>query len=123
MNNVSVFGRLTDTPELKQTNSGTDVTNFTVAVNRGDHATFVPVTAFGKQAELVTKYLRKGDRLIVEGSLYSSKRDVEGKSISQLSVTAQFCHFVEPPREPSPDPEPALIKPNPDLVAEDDLPF
>lgn len=121
MNNVQVFGRLTETPELKETGKGTPVTNFTVAVNRGDSATFVPVTAFSKQAELICKYLQKGDRLIVEGSLYSSSREVEGKKISQLSVTAQFAHFVESlrqPTDPEPEPEPELPKPTPD-----DLPF
>lgn len=121
MNSVNVFGRLTDTPVLKETSGGTPLTNFTVAVNRGDSATFVPVTAFSKQAELITKYLQKGDRIVVEGSLYSSKREIESKKITQLSVTAQFVHFVETPRE-APDPEPSP-KTQPKDYAEDDLPF
>lgn len=123
MNNVQIFGRLTDTPELRETGNGTPVTNFTVAINRGDSATFVPVTAFSKQAELIAKYLKKGDRLVVEGSLYSSSREIEGKKITQLSVTAQFAHFVEAPSKPAdPEPEP-YPDPKPEDFADDDLPF
>lgn len=122
MNSVNIFGRLTDTPVLKDVN-GTPITNFTVAVNRGDSATFVPVTAFSKQAELITKFLQKGDRLVVEGTLYSSKREIEGKKIAQLSVTAQFVHFVEPPRDSAdPEPEPSP-EPKPENFADNDLPF
>lgn len=121
MNTVNLFGRLTDKPVLRETPNGTAVTNVTVAVNRGESSTFVPVTAFGRQAELLSTYLQKGDRIVVEGSLYSSSQQIEGKNISRLSVTANFIHFVEKPTESKPNPEPTP-EPEPD-VAEDDLPF
>lgn len=121
MNTVNLFGRLTDTPVLRETSNSTAVANVTVAVNRGESSTFVPVTAFGRQAELLSTYLKKGDRIVVEGSLYSSTQQVEGKNISRLSVTANFIHFVEKPSEPKPKPE-STPEPKPE-VAEDDLPF
>jgi single-strand DNA-binding protein len=123
MNVVNIMGRLTQTPELKETSSGTAICNFSVALNRGDNTTFVPVTAFGKNAELVSKFLSKGDRVAVEGTLYSSKREIDGKSISQLSVTANFVHFVEPPTQRPSEPAPVPEKPKPDPVIDEDLPF
>ena len=74
-NKLIILGNLTADPELKQTQSGTSVCTFTVAVNRpraqtGDVAVdYIDCVAWRKSAEFVAQYFRKGDSIIVEGPL------------------------------------------------------
>ncbi|MBW2632451.1 MAG: single-stranded DNA-binding protein [Deltaproteobacteria bacterium] len=67
------FGRLVCDPEQRRANSGTAVTNITVAVDQGfgerKKTAFCDVTAFGKTAEFVGDYLRKGSLVAVEGQV------------------------------------------------------
>lgn len=80
MNKVILTGNLTETPTLRTTYSGKSVTEFTIAVQRnhgGDAADFIKCTAWEKQAELVCKYVGKGDKIGVVGSWrYESYKDV-----------------------------------------------
>ncbi|MCM1133912.1 MAG: single-stranded DNA-binding protein [Ruminococcus flavefaciens] len=76
MNKVILMGRLTADPELKQTNNGTSVCRFTVAVNRkfknaqgGYDTDFPSCTAWKQTAEFISKYFRKGQMICVEGTL------------------------------------------------------
>lgn len=77
MNKVILMGRLTADPELKQTQNGTAVCRFTVAVNRkftdkntGERqADFISCTAWAKTAEFIGKYFTKGQMIALEGSL------------------------------------------------------
>lgn len=77
MNKVILMGRLTADPEVKQTQNGTAVCRFTVAVNRrfadkntGERqADFISCTAWAKTAEFIGKYFKKGQMICVEGSL------------------------------------------------------
>jgi single-strand DNA-binding protein len=76
-NKVIIGGRLTADPELKTTNSGVSVASFSVAVNRRfgnkngeeQQADFINVTAWRQQAELVTRYFKKGSSICVVGSI------------------------------------------------------
>ena len=77
-NKITIAGRLTADPELKQTPNGVSVTSFSVAVNRryskpgeANSADFLPVVAWRQQAELIAKYFRKGSSICVSGSLQS----------------------------------------------------
>lgn len=78
MNRVVLIGRLTRDPELRYTASGMAVAKLTLAVNRKfvkdgqQEADFIPVTAFGKSAETIAKYITKGRELAVEGRLQIS---------------------------------------------------
>lgn len=77
MNKVILMGRLTADPELKQTQNGTSVCRFTVAVNRrfadkqtGERqADFISCTAWRQTAEFVDKYFAKGQMIAVEGTI------------------------------------------------------
>lgn len=77
MNKVILMGRLTADPELRQTQNGTSVCRFTVAVNRkfadkqtGERqADFVNCIARAKTAEFVSRYFNKGQMIAVEGEL------------------------------------------------------
>jgi len=78
LNRVFLIGNLTRDPELRVTPKGTAICQFGLAVNRQfkdesgqnrDETTFVDIEAWGKQGELVAKYLTKGSPAMVEGRL------------------------------------------------------
>ncbi len=88
---LTFSGRLTDDPELRNSSAGNPICKFTVAVNKrlgkGEERTsFIPVTVFGKQAELCAKYLSKGRGVHVVGELetdkYTDKEGVNRKSFA-----------------------------------------
>ena len=74
LNEVMLMGHSTRDPEMRFTPGGLAVLNFTVAVNTkrknaDDEVYFGSVTAFGKSAEAISKYCKKGDPILVEGRL------------------------------------------------------
>lgn len=78
LNKVFILGNLTRDPELRQTPSGQVVCSFSIATNRfftdssgqkQKQAEFHNVVAWGRQAEIINQYLRKGSLLMVEGRL------------------------------------------------------
>lgn len=75
MNQVALVGNLARDPELRQTQAGTNVCRFTVAVNRRvkqgqeKQADFISCTAWGKTAEIVAQYFTKGKPIGVTGSI------------------------------------------------------
>lgn len=83
MNNITLIGRLTKDPELKETENGSKFASFTLAVGRGkakdgqQRADFLPVMAWGSAAEVVVKYNKKGSLLGVNGRLCMSYRQDE----------------------------------------------
>ena len=79
-----IYGNLTRNPELKSLPSGTAVTNFAIATNRQwkdrdgnkrEDAEFHNIVIFGKQAELVSQYLRKGSPVFIEGRIQTRSWD------------------------------------------------
>ena len=85
INRVILMGRLTADPELKQTQSGVSVCQFTVAVTRARadqngerQSDFINVVAWRQTAEFVCRYFNKGRLILVEGELrtrtYDDKR-------------------------------------------------
>lgn len=78
LNKAFIVGRVTKDPELKSTNSGQSVTSFSMATNRTwtdkagakqEEATFHNIVAWGRLAEIITQYSKKGSELLVEGHL------------------------------------------------------
>lgn len=75
LNTISLAGRLTDDPELKQTPNGVSVTSFTIAVDRDYSGSeekktdFIPIVAWRNTAEFICKYWQKGKMIILNGSL------------------------------------------------------
>lgn len=103
LNNVSLMGRLTDTPELRKTTNGTSVTSFTVAVGRnfasksGDRETdFIDVVAWRQTAEFVTKYFKKGQMIALSGSIQTrTYKDKEGNNRKAFEIVADNVYFAE----------------------------
>jgi single-strand DNA-binding protein len=102
INQVTLVGRLTRDPELKQTSEGTAVSHITLAVNRhfrnqnGEVETdFVQCTLWRKSAENTSQYCRKGAVLGITGRLQTRNYDnKEGKRIYVTEVVAETVRFL-----------------------------
>jgi len=105
MNLVVVCGNLTADPELKFLQDGKAVANLRMATNRRwktaagdwkDEVTYIGVTAWGKQAEAVGEYLKKGAPVLVEGRLSSRSWETDsGEKRSILEITAERVQFLD----------------------------
>lgn len=97
MNTVILIGRTTSDIELKTTNSGKMVCSFTLAVPKNfkkDEANFIPVVFWEKQAEALSKYVKKGQQIAVQGELTSRKYEQDGKTRTTYEVQGtqfSFC--------------------------------
>jgi single-strand DNA-binding protein len=105
INKAIITGNLTRDAELRTTPSGTSVLSIGVAVNDRrrnqhtgeweDYANFVDCTLFGRRAESLAQYLKKGTKVAVEGRLhYSSWEDGNGNRRSKLDVTVDEIEFM-----------------------------
>lgn len=102
INQVILLGRLTRDPETRTTSSGKSVTSFSIAVDRqsqDDQADFFDVTAWEKLGELVSQYLSKGRRVLVQGRLRQDSWDDKetGKKRSRVDVVATDVTFLDGP--------------------------
>lgn len=97
MNKIMLIGRLTRDPELKYLpNTGTAVSTFTLAVDRPtakdkeQEADFIQCVAWGKTAEFVANYFKKGGLSFVEGRLQirSYEKDGEKKYVTEVIVSS-----------------------------------
>lgn len=145
-NKVILVGNLTRDPELRYTPKGMAIAKIGLAVNRNwttesgekkEEVTFVDVDAFGRQAETLAQYMKKGSPLLVEGRLKLDQWDDKqtGQKRSKLGVIVEGFQFLggnrtegggEAPRRPvapssAPAPSPGA---EPDVPPQDDdVPF
>lgn len=154
-NKVILMGNLTRDPELRYTPKGTAIAKIGLAVNRvwrsesgeqREETTFVDVDVFGRTAENVGQYMRKGRPILVEGRLKLDQWDDKntGQKRSRLGVVADTVQFLGggrdgggddyaprsapqqqrhsggPPPSPRPAPAPYDDGPPPE---DDDVPF
>jgi single-strand DNA-binding protein len=100
-NTVIISGRLTANPELKTTNGGKSVCNFTIAVERkfkqgADKPTdFIDIVAWGNTAEFVSKYFSLGQMIGIEGSIQTRKyTDKNGNNRTAFEILANNVQFM-----------------------------
>ena len=105
-NKVILMGRLTADPEAKQTQNGTAVTSFTLAVNRRYNSgeekkcDFINVVAWKNTAEVICRYFKKGQAMLVCGELQTrSWEDSKGNKRYATEVVAGEVSFCEAKRE------------------------
>lgn len=149
-NRVILAGNLTRDPELRYTPKGTAVAEIGIAVNRSwkdesgqmqEEVTFVDVAAYGRQAEVIGQYLKKGRPILIEGRLKLDSWDDKqtGQKRSKLRVVLESFQFLDSGNrgggEGAPAPAaaprrsaPAAAAPAPDsdappADADDDVPF
>lgn len=130
MNIVILLGNITKDIETKTTSSGKEVASFSLAVRRDNENTdFIPCIAFGKTAELLSKYCSKGSKISVEGSLrQNTYTDKDGNKRTTYNVLVNKINLlskkVEPEIENDPFKEMGNIVRQDNIEIEDsDLPF
>jgi single-strand DNA-binding protein len=100
LNQVALIGTLGRDPELRYANSGTAIANLTIAVNDGygdNRKTYwFYVTCFGKTAESVEHYTRKGSKIAVSGKLVQDEYEKDGKTVRKTHINAFNVHFLDP---------------------------
>ncbi|MEQ3352757.1 single-stranded DNA-binding protein [Aedoeadaptatus acetigenes] len=113
MNVVVLYGRLTRDPELKYSQGGVANCFATVAVDRGmtkekrqeaeaagrPTADFISIKAFGKTAELLANYFRKGNRVALEGRIQTGSYEKNDERVYTTDVIVNRLHFVESAKE------------------------
>lgn len=103
MNKFQFLGRLTKDVEERATTSGSIIASFDIAVNRrftdqnGDRkADFFKITAFGKTAEFVAKYFKKGKQVLVEGRIQNRTwEDDNGQKRYATDYIAEQVYFAD----------------------------
>lgn len=107
LNKVFLIGNLTNDPLLRQTESGTSVASFGLAVNQRyrkddeqkEKVCFVGIVAWNKLAETVASYLKKGKFVFIEGKLQYRTWEQEGKKRNKLEVVARTVQFLSKPEK------------------------
>src|SRR5687767_11462183 len=121
-NKVILVGNLTRDPELRYTPKGMAVAKIGLAVNRTwrsesgeqkEEVTFVDVDIWGRTAENVGQYMRKGSPILIEGRLKLDQWDDKqtGQKRSRLGVTAETVQFLSSGNRPAGDGGPAPAAP------------
>lgn len=108
LNKIFIMGRLAHDPELRHTQTGTPVANFTLAVDRdfkekntGERTTdWIDVVAWRTTGEFVSKYFSKGRMAVVEGRLQIRDwTDKEGSKRRSAEVVADSVYFGDSRRD------------------------
>lgn len=136
MNKIVITGRATKDIELKQTTSGTSVATFSVAVKRSfksngeQESDFFDCVAYSKTAELISKYVKKGDMIGIEGRLQTRNyTNREGKKVYVTEIIAENVEFLQTKKQED-NTAPKFDNVDPfsnakyeEIDAESDLPF
>jgi single-strand DNA-binding protein len=102
LNKAFVIGNLTRDPEMRALPSGIQVASFSVATNRvwkdkngakQEAADFHNIVVFGKQAETVSQYLKKGSNVLVEGRMQTRSWETDGKKNYKMEIVADRVQF------------------------------
>lgn len=102
LNKVLLYGNLTRDPELRAMPSGMNVVNFSIATNRvfkdrdgnkQEQTDFHNIVVFGRQADTVQQYLKKGSGVFIEGRLQTRSWEKDGKKNYRTEVVADRVQF------------------------------
>jgi single-strand DNA-binding protein len=126
MNKCTIIGNLVKNPELRSTTAGVTVCGFTVAVNRKKTANnpdpgadYFNVSAWRGLGDICGKYLQKGSKVYVCGSVSVRTWSKEDKHGASLEITADDVEFLTPRAESSPADAASGFQ----AVETDELPF
>ena len=97
MNKFIALGNLTRDPESRETKSGKNVTNFSIAINNkvNDTVTYIDVETWNKSADNCKRFLSKGRRVLVEGRLQlNTWKSKSGENRSKIYCVADSVTFL-----------------------------
>ena len=130
MNNVILTGNLTKDIELRVTNTGKKVAQFSIGVRRdAETSDFPTCVAWGKTAELLAKYCKKGSKIGIVGSIQTSKYEKDGRTVYSTIVAVSSVEFMSGgtnnhPSQEHAENEPKTSENTTDIdISNDDLPF
>lgn len=131
MNSFNITGRISKDLELRMTPSGKQVLDVSVAIsNSKDDTTFLTTTTFGKVAENICKYCKKGDTIGVEGIIknhnWEDKNKVKHYDYSFLANRVEFLNIKKIQEEAKEEVQEEVVETvsQDDLtITDDDLPF
>ena len=103
MNKIILMGRLTKDPEIKYSQGEKPVAigRVSVAVNKkykregGPTADFFNCTAFGRQAEFIEKYLKKGSKVLITARLENNNYEKDGKTVYDNAIIVEEIEFAD----------------------------
>lgn len=121
MNKVILSGRMVRDPELRYTQDGKAVANFTLAVSRikKDEADYIKVSVWGNSAENVSKYCGKGSLVEVDGSIRTGSYEKDGQKHFTTDVVASFINFLETKKKEEAQSDDPFSK----IIDDEDVPF
>ena len=102
VNKAFLFGNLTRDPEIRALPSGQQVANFSIATNRSykaqdgskkEQVEYHNVVAFGRQAEVISQYLKKGRSIFVEGRIQTRSWDKDGVKQYRTEIVIENFQF------------------------------
>ena len=123
INKVQLYGNLTRDPETKALPSGQAVTNFSVATNRNfkdkdgqkqEQVEFHNLVAFGRTAEVIAQYLKRGRPIYVDGRLQTRSWDKDGSKMYRTEIIVENFQFGPTQHENSQPAEKFDKTPDPD---------
>lgn len=105
INRVTISGNLTRDPQIRSTQSGTNILSLGIAVNDRhknsktgeweDYANFIDVCVFGKRADSLSRILKKGTKVCIDGKLRYSSWERNGQKRSKLEVIADDVDIMQ----------------------------
>lgn len=102
LNKAILFGNLTRDPELRALPSGMNVASFSIATNRvfrdrdgkkQEQTDFHNIVVFGRQADIVSQYLKKGRSVFVEGRIQTRSWEKDGEKKYRTEIVADRIQF------------------------------
>jgi single-strand DNA-binding protein len=133
INKVILVGRLGGDPEIRYTNTGTAVANFSMATStnwtnkdgeREEKTEWHRIVAFGRLGEICGEYLNKGKQVYVEGRLQTrSWEDKDGNRRKTTEIIAQQLQMLGAPSGERPPAEEEAVTEGEEPIPEDDIPF
>lgn len=108
INRVTLVGRLTADVELRKTNNGTSVSDFTIACNREgkkDEADFLRCRAWKQAGEFIGKYGKKGQVWGITGRLESDQYEKDGQKVYVQRVIAERVKSINNPKTDNSEPD------------------
>ena len=130
MNVFNGIGRLTKDVDMKYTPSGLAVARFTIAINRpfknanGNYeADFINCVVFGKRAETIAQYAKKGHRIGITGSIMTGSYEKEGQKVYTTDVNVTGFTFLESTKKTQKPKAQTTIDAEPIQIEDEGLPF
>ena len=131
MNKVIIIGRTTKDIELKQQSSGTAVAEFSIAVKRTfknangeNESDFFNCIAFSKLAETISRYVKKGDLVGIEGRLQTrNNTNKEGRKVYVTEIIVENVEFLQTKKQEEQKPITYQDANFEEINPDDDIPF